>query len=162
MEEKSRLVPILREGVNMIRMLFFRTLRDDFAGRYVNKAPDDPSKLAGAVLNELFGTVNREEGFVRFARENQSIIQDELAHLAERHENMRIPLTDALRVQFLCDSHEGVEGGEAVLTRARDLGVLIPERDVPLPRNFLALVRRLGSAAGLLVPPAIHEEAGEA
>ncbi len=162
MDEQSRLVPILREGVNIVRMLFFKKLRDDFEGRYGHRAPDYAPKLAGAVLNEFFGTVNPEEGFLRFARENQAVIRDELAHLAVRHENLRIPLTDALRVQFLCDSHEGVEGDEAVLTRARDLGVLITERDVPLPRTFLTLVRRLGSAAGVLVPPTIREETGEA
>jgi len=162
MDEQSRLVPILREGVNLVRMLIFKALRDDFTQRYGDRGPGYALKLAGAVLNELFGTANPEESFVRFVRANETAIRDELGQLADRHENLRIPLTDALRVQFLCDSHEGGGGDEAVLTRARDLGVLITDRDVPLPKNFLNLVRRLGSSAGFLVPPVIHEESGEA
>ena len=161
MDEPGRLIPILREGVNVIRMLFFRALRDDLVSRYPNREPGYAPRLAGAILNELFGTENPEESFVRFVRDNESVIREEMRDLAERQETMRIPLTDALRVQFLCDSQEGT-GDETVLARALEYGILIAEREVPLPRNFLTLVRRLGAASGLLIPPSIQEEAGEA
>ena len=57
----------------------------------------------------------------------------------------------ALRIHFLCNYQEGVDDDRAtVLARARDLGVLIEERDVPLPKGFMELVYRVGKAHGLI------------
>ncbi len=151
-EQANRLVPILREGVEIIKMVFFKELRDHFRKKYPARGASYPNKLAGAVINELFGTPNPQRQFMAFAKENRSIIQQELRAIPTNFGNMRIPLTDALRVQFLCDDIEGVERVE-VLQQARDLGILIVERDVPLPKNFLNLVRRLGSAFNLIIPP---------
>ena len=47
---------------------------------------------------------------------------------------------------------------QAVLSRARDLGVLIVDREVPLPKTFMNQVRRLGVAFNLLSPMDIPEE----
>jgi hypothetical protein len=62
---------------------------------------------------------------------------------------MRIPLTDALRVQFLCDYQEGIDSSE-ILQRAKQFNLLILDREVPLPASFLNLARRLGGAFDLL------------
>lgn len=66
-------------------------------------------------------------------------------------------MTDALRVQFLCDTLEGIDS-DPVLKRARDLGILIVNREVPLPRTFMDLVRRLGVAHNLLQPSVLPDE----
>jgi hypothetical protein len=63
---------------------------------------------------------------------------------------MRIPLSDSLRVQFLCDSMEGFDSS-AILVQADKLGILLHDRPVPLPKNFLELVRRLGKGHNLLI-----------
>jgi hypothetical protein len=63
---------------------------------------------------------------------------------------MRIPLSDGLRVLFLCDSMEGIDSSP-VLVRADELGILLHDRPVPLPKNFLELVRRLGKSFNLLI-----------
>ncbi len=69
---------------------------------------------------------------------------------------LRIPITDALRVQFLCDSMEGIDSS-VILLQAEELGVLLADREVPLPKNFLNLVRRLGSSFNILTGEPISE-----
>ena len=151
---ESRLVPIMREAVEVVKMILFRELKQLLVSEQV--AADLAGMLAGGVVNQLFGTPNASEPFASFVRENQARIDDILTGLPGKLDKMRIPLTDGLRMQFLCDSMEGQEDA-GVLERARQYGVLISDRDMPLPHHFIELVRRLGKAHGLLVLP----EAGE-
>lgn len=144
-------IPSLREGVDVVRMIFFKQMREHFVGTLPGKDPQFYGMLAGAVMNELFGTPNREEKFIIFVAENKDLIEAELASLATNFKELRIPLTDALRVHYLCNYQEGIAGDEAaVLARARDLGVLMEERDVPLPKGFMELIYRVGKAHGLI------------
>jgi hypothetical protein len=144
-------IPSLREGVDVVRMIFFKKMRAHCAESLPAKAPHFHGMLAGAVMNELFGTPNPEEKFVAFVAENRQVIEAELAGLATNFKDMRIPLTDALRIHYLCNYQEGIAGDEVtVLARARELGVLIEEREVPLPKRFLELVYRVGKAHGLI------------
>jgi hypothetical protein len=145
---ESKLIPVMREGVELIRMIFFKELRASLLRKHAGE-PAYAGKLAGAVLNELFGTPNLQAEFVSFAEENKKIIDGELARLPSAFEKLRIPLTDGLRVQFLCDAMEGIDS-QNILLRAKELQILIDDREVPLPKNFLSLVRRLGEAYGLL------------
>ena len=64
---------------------------------------------------------------------------------------MRIPLTDALRVQYLCDSHEGINS-ESILEKAGRMKILISEREAPLPGAFMSIVRSFGVAYKILEP----------
>ncbi|MDA8165835.1 MAG: hypothetical protein M0017_12480 [Desulfobacteraceae bacterium] len=150
-EFESKLIPIMREGVEIVKLIVFKELRDSLVSREAGLPPAEAAKLAGAIINELFGTPNPQPELAAFVEENRGRIEEELRGLAGRLAKLRIPLTDGLRVQFLCDSLEG-QPSEATLARARELGVLMVDREVPLPRNFLDLVRRLGAAYGLLVP----------
>ncbi len=154
---ESRLVPVMREGVEIVKMLLFRALKADLLTRSPERPADWPARLAGAVVNELFGTPNQAEPFAGFAREHAADIERELAGLAARHGELRIPLTDGLRMQFLCDSLAG-DDDPALLERARHLGILLEEREMPLPHHFINLVRRLGAAFHLVTPPAESEK----
>ncbi|MGD9506710.1 MAG: hypothetical protein AB7W37_17525 [Syntrophobacteraceae bacterium] len=148
-EVDGKLIPILREGIDVIKMIFFKKLKDRLAINH--PASDGPfvGRLAGAIVNDLFGSPNPEAQFVIFAKQNQSIIDAEMNRLSENFEEMRIPLTDALRMQFLCDHQEGVDSA-SVLARAKDLHILMVEREVPLPASFLNLVRKLGGSFNIL------------
>ncbi len=150
-EEKKKLVPILREGIDIIKMILYRKLKEHFAGTYPEKEGAFTNRLAGAVVNELFGNPPPGEVLAAFAEENASFVRKELEGLASNLKDMRIPLTDALRVQFLCDHQEGTDT-TGILTRAKELGVLVVEREAPLPARFIGMVRRLGSAFDLLQP----------
>jgi hypothetical protein len=139
----NRLIPVLREGIHIIKMILFKMLKDGLAARHPDREQAYINKLAGAVTNGLFGTPNREEPFLSFATTNEILIDEELKRIAAEFPEMKIPLTDALRVQFLCDSQEGFEN-LSLLANAKELGILILEREIPLPDHFMTSARRLG------------------
>ncbi|GKT10348.1 hypothetical protein [Desulforhabdus sp. TSK] len=149
MEVESNLIPILRDGIDVIKMLFFQKLKTNLAGRYAEAEPAHINRLAGAIINELFGTVHQAGPHAEFAEKNRSSIQQEMGGIPVHFPEMLIPLTDALRVQFLCDCRENVDS-TSVLSRAKEWGILLTEREVPLPAQFMSLVRKLGSSMGVL------------
>jgi hypothetical protein len=154
---ESKLLPIMREGIEVIKMIFFKKL----SGSLTEKHPEWDSKfcsmITGAIVNRTFGTSNDQEPFLSFNRDNLETINLELNGLAENLDSMMIPLTDALRMQSLCDQMDEVEG-ENYLELAQETGILIGERDLPLPNSFMDLVRRMGKAFGLIIPPLPDEE----
>ncbi len=151
---ESKLVPVLREGVDIVKMILFKELRSALAEKYPDRDAQFIGRLSGGILNDLFGVENLAEPFAGFKRRHQDLIDAELASLAESFADLRIALTDALRVQFLCDSREGIDS-ESVLVRANELGILLVDRDIPLPKFFMNLVRRLGVAHQILDPEAV-------
>jgi hypothetical protein len=151
LEVEHRLIPVLREGVEIVKLIFFKNLKSYLGRKYPDREQSYINRLTGAILNELFGTPNTEQVFSAFVEENRSRIEEEMESLATSLPELRIPLTDALRTQFLCDHQEGVDSSP-VLYRAKELGILIIDREVPLPAQFMSLVRRLGGTLGILAP----------
>lgn len=152
MAVESKLIPILREGVEIVKMISFKKLKTALAKKYPDREPAFVGKLAGALVNEIFGVPASDESFAIFAREHVTLIAHEQAKAGTMLEELLIPLTDALRIQSLCDHQEGLNS-TATLQQAHALGILLTDRDLPLPHSFIELVRRLGSAFGLLLPP---------
>jgi hypothetical protein len=151
-EKKSQLVSSLREGVSLVQMVLYKEVRSNL----MSKRPDLNTvhlvMLAGAITNEVFGTQNPEEKFVRFRQENWGTIEQELLQVKEELGSLRALLTDALRIQTLCDHQEGGDSS-ATLLRAKELDFLMEERDIPLPSSFMTAVRELGERHNLLLPP---------
>ena len=145
----AKLVPVLREGIDIIKIVLFNELKPFLEKRYPERDPGDIIRLTGAVVNDLFGVENMEEPFASFARENAHVIKKEVEAIATNFDHLHIPLTDALRIQYLCDSHEGVNS-ESVLEKAKDLNIILTDREVPLPGAFMSLVRSFGIAYKIL------------
>lgn len=144
MQYEAKLLPSLREGIHLIKMIIYKELRYHFLEKYASESEKNfAPRLAGALINELFGTPNHEESFLAFSERHKVIIQEELKTMAVTHPGFKILLTDALRVQFICDSQEELENSFA-LSQAKELGLLVSERDFPLPHQFMTLVRNLG------------------
>ncbi len=156
MEEKttpkdSKLIRSLREGVSIVQMVFFKEVRDNLINKKPNLAKTQLAMLAGSITNEVFGTQNPEEKFVSFCKNNWGDIEQELLNIKEQMATLCPILTDALRIQTLCDHQEGGDSS-ATLLRAKELDFLIEERDIPLPSSFMTSVRELGKLHSLLVP----------
>jgi hypothetical protein len=149
---ESKLIPILREGVELVKMICFKRLKETLAKKHPDRDPAFIARLAGALVNAIFGTPALAEPFAVFVLNHANLIADEQTRVGAMLEELRIPLTDALRIQSLCDHQEG-QDSTAILRQAQSLGILMPERDLPLPHSFIELVRRLGSGFGLLLPP---------
>ena len=157
MNQESKLIPVLREGVQIIKMIFFKELKTHLTRTHPERSADEIVMLAGALINELFGTPNDQEPYAAFVSRNRPVIEKQMAAIATDFENMKIPLTDALRVQFLCDDLEGIPAREDILKQAKALDILIVDREIPLPKTFMQLTRRLGAAYHLLDPAAAPE-----
>ena len=150
---KREFIPSLREGVDIVRMIFFKKMKETFSQKYKDEDEAYPGMLAGSIMNELFGTPNPSAKFSDFASANAQRVQQELSKVGEQFPDLLIPLTDALRIHFLCNHQEGiVDNNEEILKNAKEYGILIEERDVPLPKGFMELVHRVGVSYGLLNP----------
>ncbi len=136
----------------MVQMIFFKELRTLLTKRFPEKDSSYHSLLAGAILNELFDSHNPEEKFQTFRKNNLAIIEQQLLNLNEDLPSLRPSLTDALRVQTLCDNQEGHDSSKILLT-AEELGVLMTDRELPLPSTFMTRIRTLGELHGLTVAP---------
>ena len=144
-------IPSLREGVDVVRMIFFKEMRSYLAENYSDREGAFCGLVTGAVLNEIFATPNTEEKIVKFAKENKKVISRELMAVKDNFPELLIPLTDALRIHYLCNYQEEIDGAEAtLLARAKSVGILLEERDVPLPKGFMEMVYRVGKAYGLI------------
>ena len=152
-QQESQLVTVLREAVGLVQMVLFKELRAHLFKKMPDADAPRLSLLAGSVTNEVFGTRNPEEKFASFRRENRAAIEQELLSLKTDMPQLCESITDALRIQTLCDHQQGIDSSRT-LARARDFGFLVEDREVPLPSSFMKMIRELGERHGLVVPPA--------
>jgi hypothetical protein len=148
---EAKLVPTLRQGIDIIKMVLFKELKPYLEKKNPQMSTDDIALLTGAVVNSLFCIENMEKTVADFLADHQDTVQQELEAFASNFNHLTIPLTDALRIQYLCDCQEGIDS-EAVLEKARTLEILIEDRDVPLPGAFMSIVRSFGVAYKILEP----------
>ncbi len=148
-EFDSKIVPVMREAIVMVQMVLYRRLKEDVQTRYQDWPDEKKIWLAGAVVNNLFGTEAADPAVNAFAREHRELIEQELRELHGRVEDLIPHLTDALRMQTICDNHEGIHSIPCLLM-ARELGLLEEERVLPMPSTFMIAVRRLGTEHGLV------------
>lgn len=157
----NRVLPVMREAVAVVQLVLFTVLKTELAGRYIQWPPEDVRRLAGCVVSDLFATPAADREFAGFARENLELVEEELRGLAAAVPDLLPLLTDALRMQVMCDHEEGLNSLPTLL-RARALGILQEDRPLPLPSTFMLAVRRLGVEHGLLqsLPQSTETDAG--
>ncbi|MCD6485742.1 MAG: hypothetical protein J7K35_00215 [Syntrophobacterales bacterium] len=157
MEEfESKLLPILRQGVAIIKMVFFKRLKKHLIGQNPDREAAFINTLTGAVVNDIFSTSGTEEPFASFVRENRNLIHETLRNVPFDLVDMMAPLTDALRIQVLCDRQEGIDS-LSILVHANELKILLVPKEIPLPASFMKLVRELGNRHDLLLSPEIKK-----
>lgn len=156
----NRVIPVMREAVATVQMVCFGELKDKLAARFKDWKPAEFRRLVGAVVNDIFGTPAPDGESVQFARKHQDTIEKELWALADNLPDLLPHLTDALRMQTLCDHEQGINSIPTLL-RARTVGVLMEERPIPMPSTFMILVRQLGARHGMLESMQATEPASE-
>lgn len=150
----SKLIPLLREGVDIVKLILFKELKDHMDSSPSRNGNGENSLLIGAIINDLFGDQPSSGALADFSRSRQGEIDGLLRAFPLSFATMCIPLTDALRISVLCDFQEKGVDSSPLLERARKRGVLIADREMPMPHSFMDLVRRLGVSYGLLQPVA--------
>jgi hypothetical protein len=113
--KQSELIAVLRSAVGVVQMVLFKELRDSFSTKYQEMEPSFRLMLAGSVTNVIFGTDNPEARFVQFRHTNRGLIEQELLSIQEDLKELCASLTDALRIQTLCDHQEGNDTSEILL-----------------------------------------------
>ncbi len=144
-----KIVPVMREAIVMVQMILYRRLKEDVQKRYQDWSDKEKQWLAGAVINNLFGTEAADPEVNVFAREHRELIEQELRELKERSADLIPHITDALRMQTICDNHEGVHSIPCLLL-AKELGLFDQDRVLPMPSTFMIAVRKLGAEYGLV------------
>ena len=161
-EEKldNRVIPVMREAVATVQMILFGELKNKLAAQYNDWEPGEYTRLVGCIVNDIFGTPAQDSESMQFAGKHLETVEDELRGLANNVPDLLPHLTDALRMQTLCDHEEGINSIPALL-RARALKVLQEERPIPLPSTFIISVRQLGAQYGLIEPMKAKDPSSE-
>lgn len=139
----------MREAISMVQMILYRELLNDLETRTTVLPPEQKTLLAGAVVNNLFGTEPSDPSVVAFAREHRTLVEQELWQLSRCLDSLRPWLTDALRMKAICDNQEGIHSIPSLLM-AKALGILQEERALPMPSTFMLSVRTLAVEHGLV------------
>ncbi|MGD9948080.1 MAG: hypothetical protein AB7U29_06315 [Desulfobulbus sp.] len=145
----NKVVPVMREAVTTVQMILFKVLRQSVHDRYVDQPDTYHTQLAGAVMNNLFGTQPLDAEMIAFAGSNRELVERELRDLKDSVGDLIPIITDALRMKTICDNQEGIHSIGSLLM-AKALGILQEERELPLPSTFMLQVRLLASTHGLI------------
>ncbi|MCL2789068.1 MAG: hypothetical protein FWD79_00330 [Desulfobulbus sp.] len=149
----NKLIPVMREAIVTVQMLLFRNLRQSIHDRYIDRTEPEHTQLAGAVINNLFGTLPADAAVAAFGAANRELVERELRDLAVTCAPLVPLLTDTLRMKAICDNQEGIHSMPSLLM-ARALGILQEDRELPLPSTFMLQVRSLAAEHGLVEPMA--------
>jgi len=147
----SKLIPVMREAILTVQMVLYQSLKQKAVERYSDWPEEKHGRLAGAVVNNLYGTEAVDPAVGFFAREHRELVEDELRCLADHCSDLIPFLTDSLRMQVICDNQEGVHSLGSLLM-AKALGVLREDRELPLPSTFMLSVRNLAAVHGIIEP----------
>ncbi len=147
----NRMIPVMREAIATVQMMLFAELKDDVMARYQDWPEQDRKRLVGAIVNDVFGTPAVDGEAWQFARRHLLVLEEELKTVAGRIPDLLDILTDALRMQTICDNQEGIHS-IATLLRAREVGILQQDRPLPMPSTFMINVRNRAVRYGLVAP----------
>ncbi|MCI5165960.1 MAG: hypothetical protein D3903_07655, partial [Candidatus Electrothrix sp. GM3_4] len=156
----SKIIPVMREAITTVQMILFQRLKENISQRYSKDSggsehskysKEDRIRLTGAVVNNLYGNDAVDPQVNLFAGNHRELIEEELRGLSNQVAELIPHITDSLRMQTLCDNHEGIHSIPCLLL-AKELGLLNEERELPMPSTFMLSVRTLGAESGLVKP----------
>ena len=145
----NKVIPVMREAITTVQMVLFKLLRQSAHDRYVDQTDEYHNHLAGAVINNLFGTLPLDNAITAFGAANRELVERELRELSLTVQALIPIITDALRMKTICDNQEGIHSIPSLLM-AKALGILQEERELPLPSTFMLQVRTLAAHHGLV------------
>ncbi len=141
----------LIQGVNIVKLVLYEVLVEDFAEKYKEEGEEFYKTLAASIVNEIFGChkPKTEELFTK----NEKIAIEEIRDLGTKHPELKRPITDALRVLFIADTmidpgrqkdmdyhyHRAID----LSNKATERGIFIKGGDAPSPEPFLQMAEGL-------------------
>jgi hypothetical protein len=141
---KKRLANNMIGGVDIVKLVLYKVLTDDFSMKYKENGEKFYKTLAGTIINELFGSHN--EASRQMFNDNKATILSEINNIGTNHSELRRPITDALRVfvqaNFMLSGKWKPEYQE-ILDKAMERGLLIKGGAAPEPKSFLEMTSKL-------------------
>jgi hypothetical protein len=144
---KKRLAQKMIQGVDIVKLVLYKVLSEEFSKKYKEKGEDFHKSFVASIINEIFGCHNPEtqELFTK----NEKIAIEEIRGLGIKHPEFKKPITDALRVfipanQMLgSDTMKDTDYIMGLFNKAIERGVFIKGGEAPSPVSFLKMVEEL-------------------
>ncbi len=141
---KKRLAKKMIHGVDNVRLVLFRILSDDFLEKYQEKGESFCKTLAGATVNEIFGSQN-ESSQITF-QENKKLIVEGIENLVIKYPELKRTITDAIRVLVQASamlSGKLPENYNIIFNNAIERGIFIKGGENPNPKTFIKMTEEL-------------------
>ncbi|CAK8717502.1 MAG: hypothetical protein D3920_04895 [Candidatus Electrothrix sp. AW2] len=145
----TKIIPVMRQAITTVQMILFQHLKKSIFQRYTDFSEKEKIRLAGSVVNNLYGSDAVDSQVNLFARNHRELVEKELRDLSKHVAELIPHITDSLRMQTLCDNQEGIHSMPCLLL-AKELDLLDEERELPMPSTFMQSVRKLGAETGLV------------
>jgi hypothetical protein len=144
MFDKKALAKKMISGVDIVRLVLYKVLTDDFSEKYKEKGEEFYKTLAGTMVNEIFGS-HTEASQITFD-ENEQIIIGEIKNLCTKYPELKRPITDAIRVliqaSFMLNGNLP-ENHVDIFKNAMNRGVFLKGGENPDPKTFLKVTEEL-------------------
>lgn len=138
-------------GVDIVKLILYKVLTDDYSTIYKNKGENYCKGLAGASVNEIFNVHN--EKTLEFFNANKEIVVNGIINLGKKHPELKRPTTDALRVfvqaNWMLTGDSKYFQNLKVFKNATDRGIFIEGGEHPEPESFIEMVEGLGKKYNL-------------
>lgn len=141
---KKRLARKMISGVDNVRLVLYKVLTDNFLKKYQEKGEEFSKNLAGAAVNEIFGSHN--DASLKTFEENRNNIVEEIECLGTKHSELKRAITDAIRVLIQASamlSGKLLKNQHEIFNNAIERGIFIKGGDNPKPETFLKMTEEL-------------------
>lgn len=139
------------QGVDIVKLILYKVLTEDYSNIYKNKDEDYCNDLAAASVNEIFNSHNEKTSI--FFNNNKENIVNGIIYLGKKHPDLKRPITDALRVfvqaNWMLSGNSKYYSDLKVFQNAIDRGLFIKGGDPPEPASFLEMVEELAKKHNL-------------
>ncbi|MCW5210878.1 hypothetical protein VU03_04020, partial [Desulfobulbus sp. N3] len=81
----AKIIPVMREAITTVQMILFQRLKENISQRYSENSEhseENNIRLAGAVVNNLYGSDALDPQVNLFARNHRELIEEELRQLS--------------------------------------------------------------------------------
>jgi len=132
------------QGVDIVKLVLYKILTDEFSKRYQGDGEGFYKTLAGAIINEIFCCHNEKSLLV--LDENKSTVIDEIKKLGTKHPELKRSITDALRVLVQANfmlSGKMQDNFQEVFNNAIERNIFIKGGENPEPKTFLEMTEGL-------------------
>ena len=144
---KKRLAQKMIQGVDIVKLVLYKLLTEQFSKKYQEKGEEFYKTLAASLINDIFGCHSPETKEL-FAK-NEKIAVEEIKNLGVKFPELKKPITDALRVFIQANQMLGsntMKDTDYVMdlyNKAIERGVFIKGGESPSPESFLKMTEEL-------------------